>query len=107
MITFLGRAIALGSLLLLPVVQDASAKTRLKYMMCLPHDTVIGNLVTQYNERLIGLGINPAGELIEMWSSPGYDGTFTVLIVDPDGDACVLSTGNNWEIYNPIKGNHF
>lgn len=52
-------------------------------------------LAENYNERRIGNGTAEHGRvLIELWGS--VSGTFTIMIVRPNGIACLAAAGSNW-----------
>lgn len=67
-------------------------------------DEVAQQLKTQFGEERIGAGLSthlPNGRqgqvLYQMFQSGA--GTWTLVISAPDGSACVLAAGANWEIY--------
>ncbi len=67
---------------------------------CGPHAEVEALLAGQYHETPRVLGLTAQGALFELLASP--DGTWTVLIVNADGVACVAAVGDNFEVREAI-----
>ena len=57
-------------------------------------------LQTKWGEELIGRGLMPTGNALAFFTDATGD-TFTVLVVFPDGTACVAASGTGWEILPP------
>ncbi|MBL6957530.1 MAG: hypothetical protein ISR52_00995 [Rhodospirillales bacterium] len=64
-------------------------------MMCGERLEVLKNLQTNYAEAPISLGLASNGGVIEVLSSD--NGTFTIIITQPNGMSCLLVSGENWE----------
>ena len=64
-------------------------------LKCMPRETLISTLTSNYNERVTGGGLQSEQQLLEVWSSD-KTGSFTVFITRPDGVSCVIATGQNW-----------
>ena len=64
-------------------------------MACSDHATATGSLTQQYQETKKGMGLTPSGHLIEVFA--GEAGTWTILLVTPEGVACNLTSGKDWE----------
>lgn len=64
-------------------------------MACGDHATVTGSLEQQYQEMKMGRGLTSSGHLIEVFA--GEAGTWTILLVTPEGVACNLTAGKDWE----------
>ena len=62
---------------------------------CMARDALVQKLTETYKEQLVGGGLQNARQLLEIWTS-GTTGSFTVLITRPDGQSCVVATGNHW-----------
>ena len=60
-------------------------------------------LSDQYKEDPVGMGLAQPGQVLEVFASPG--GTWTMVMTRPDGKACLIASGNNWEMMTKIKGN--
>ena len=62
---------------------------------CMPRDTLIETLKTNYGETLTGGGLQSEQQLLEVWSSDNT-GSFTVFFTRPNGISCIVATGQNW-----------
>lgn len=56
-------------------------------------------LKSLYAEKPIGLGVTAAGTLMELWQSREGD-TWTLLLTLPDGNSCIVGSGNGWMMNN-------
>lgn len=66
---------------------------------CADRDRMVERLAAHYQEVPAGRGLQARDEsqaLIEVWASR-ETGTFTVMQTLPNGVACVLATGTNWQ----------
>ena len=63
---------------------------------CNFHDTMVKSLKDNWDESVVGMGINNAGALVELFISPEGE-TYTIVVVRPDGWACVVTTGKDWK----------
>ncbi len=62
---------------------------------CLPHEAATSKLTEAYGEQRVGLGIGPSGNAVyELYVAE--TGTRTILIVRPDGMACITASGDTW-----------
>lgn len=73
----------------------ATAPPALAQSTCGPHDRIIEKLGLQYGESTVGRGLQSATRLIEVWRSK-EKGSWTILLVRPDGMACILASGMAW-----------
>ncbi|MBQ0823049.1 hypothetical protein KBI52_22940 [Microvirga sp. HBU67558] len=87
----LGAAIALGG-------TPASAQTS-----CGPREQLVKLLADQYKEGPVGIGLAQPGQVLEVFASS--NGTWTMVMTMPDGKACMIAAGDNWEMVTKIKGN--
>lgn len=63
---------------------------------CGPYDVFRNALENTYNEAPAARGLMAEGRVVlELWVSEG--GTFTILAVDTEGNACALSDGVAWD----------
>ncbi|MEO3417124.1 hypothetical protein AAFO92_20910 [Roseovarius sp. CAU 1744] len=62
---------------------------------CMPRDVLVQRLANNHDEELKGGGLQNAQQLLEIWSSDST-GSFTVFITRPNGQSCVVATGQNW-----------
>lgn len=63
--------------------------------MCGEYKTVKKSLKGTYNEERTQMGLASNGAVIEVLSS--HDGSFTIILVRPNGLACVMAAGEAWE----------
>ena len=62
---------------------------------CPPRAEQIAMLAEQYSEHPIGAGIAADGaSILEVYAAE--DGSWTLLRVTPDGQACIVGFGENW-----------
>lgn len=66
---------------------------------CAPRASVVERLNIQFKETLTAQGLQNGNALIEIFASKDT-GSFTVLMTNPNGVSCVVSTGSHWL---PIK----
>jgi len=58
------------------------------------------HLKEKYDERPLAFGLNRDGRLLELFATP--DGkTWTLLITNPRGLSCVVTSGENWQRMAP------
>lgn len=70
---------------------------------CGPRADVVGVLSKQYGETAFGMGINNAGSLVEVFTSPS--GSWSLLITDPKTMAtCLVTDGQGWAGGSVVKG---
>lgn len=62
---------------------------------CMARESLIRMLEQNYGETQVGLGLQNATALIEVWNSE-KSGTFTIFVTHSQGISCVILTGNNW-----------
>ena len=62
---------------------------------CAPHADMLALLAKHYGEAPKAVGIVNAARFIEILSSKS--GTFTILVTQPDGTACILAAGRDFE----------
>lgn len=70
---------------------------------CGPHDAMKKSLGKDYKEQRSAMGISVSGRyVIELYES-AERGTFTLLVVRPDGTACTIMGGEGWQADTPKK----
>jgi len=62
---------------------------------CGDHERFVSALREQFRERPAGQGVTTAGRLLRLFVSDA--GTWTVLVVLPDGRACAVAHGEGWQ----------
>ena len=66
---------------------------------CSDIEYIPGLLARDYGESPTGQGIANTS-LVQLWRNPETN-TWSVLLVLPDGGACVLASGEDWEALEP------
>lgn len=64
-------------------------------MPCASHDALTEALTKSHKEMLTARGLQNSASLMEIWTS-GENGSFTVLVTNAHGIACVVATGTHW-----------
>ena len=62
---------------------------------CGQRDKIVEWLAVEYKEAPIATGVSSKGSLIEVLSTHDGD-TWTVIVTSPDGDSCVIASGQGW-----------
>ena len=66
-------------------------------MQCLDYEALPRILANEFGEHAIGSGWRPTPNgivIVEMYASDG--GSWTLVMVQPDGQACILASGQGW-----------
>ena len=74
-------------------------------MVCGKHADIAKRLESGYQEVRTGIGLAGNGGLIELYVSDKR--TFTIVLTRPNGLACLMAVGENWEVLKtplPVKG---
>lgn len=70
--------------------------------VCQDYDQTAAWLKQEYKEEPIAGGLTHTGKLMQVFATE--DGsTWTVVMTNPDGTACVVSAGKHW-MFNKVKG---
>ena len=80
-------ALTIGSFLIAPAAWAQP--------VCGSHNTVSDNLKKAYSEAPVSMGITTGGGIIEIFAS--NEGSWTMVITQPDGVSCLIAVGQNWE----------
>jgi len=87
--------LALGLILI-----TGAAAAQSQQSPCGPYEIIAGSLNSEYHESPVARMLADQGFAIEILAA--VDGsTFTVLAVQPNGTACLLSTGTAFALVNP------
>ncbi len=63
--------------------------------VCGSHKTVADTLKKRYAETPVSMGVTVGGAVVEIYASP--EGTWTLLITQPNGVTCLIAAGKDWE----------
>lgn len=69
--------------------------------ICVERATIIERLQRRYGEHQISNGVNYNGVIIEVFTS--QIGGFTILATRPDGESCLIASGDNWQKMPMLK----
>jgi hypothetical protein len=69
---------------------------------CGPREQLVKVLADQYKEDPVGIGLAQPGQVLEVFASS--NGSWTMVMTMPDGKACLIAAGDNWEMVAKIKG---
>lgn len=89
------RTLLTTALLLAPAVASAEQPT------CGSYTEFAEELAMRWGESVIERGLSHEGVILEWWGNP-ETGTWTVLVVRPDGTACTDNFGEGYETFEPI-----
>ena len=62
---------------------------------CAPYDLVTVQIDQKFQERRLGVGILNESYMLEIYANE-VTGTWTILRVDPLGQACIMAVGDAW-----------
>lgn len=80
------------------VAFPASAQT-----VCGDHKEIADRLAADHSESRVGIGLEKDGGVIEIFAS--RRGSWTILVTFPDGQTCVVGSGEAWEATTtPVGG---
>lgn len=86
------RPAALPFFLGLCLVGEASAQTPIP---CGDYREIVRQLAEKHGERAAGRGLSASGNVVELLRAE--DGGWTLLMVLPNGRACLMSMGEAWQ----------
>ena len=91
-------AIGLTALAAVAAVAAACAQDQPRQIACLPLPALTERLLAKYGEQPAAEGItgNGAARLV-IWANPNT-GTWTAAVVVPAGTACLVGSGEGWEV---------
>jgi len=68
--------------------------------VCGPREELVLRLWNKWQEAQIAHGLVNDGRLVEVFVSK--EGSWTILISDPNGRSCAASAGKNWMVFEPV-----
>jgi len=93
----------LGALITLSVFPIMFSMPAEAQPVCGTHGSVVDNLKKGYSETPASMGVTNGGAVIEVFTSE--EGTWTLVITQPNGLSCLIASGENWEsLPKLIKG---
>jgi len=70
--------------------------------VCDLHETQSNQLKSRYGEQRIGFGMSGPAAIVEIWANT-ETGTWTILVVYPDGMSCLKAAGESWQTDPPVS----
>lgn len=64
---------------------------------CADHSQIIVRLAERYGETRQGVGLGQNNSIVEIYASRDT-GTWTILVTMPDGIACLVASGEAWDV---------
>lgn len=98
------RTFAVGpAWLAVPLVAAAlvgvATPARSESAFCAEHRTLSRFLSDRHAETPVGVGLANNGGLVQVYTSPEGN-TWTIFMTMPDGTACLMAAGENWEKFD-------
>lgn len=84
--------------IVLAALMSASAAAQ---VACGRHAEIVGKLESGYQESKKGMGLAANGQLVELFAAEA--GNWSILVVTPEGMACLVLTGQDWLAATPPK----
>ena len=69
-------------------------------LACVDHKELSNFLAEKHSEAPVGVGLANNGGLVQVYSSP-QGKTWTIFMTMPDGTACLMAAGEDWEKFDP------
>jgi hypothetical protein len=89
-------AAATSALLLLATGAEAQTTPSGTALPCHDYREIARQLGATYEETPVSLGLQSDGNLLQVFAS-ARSGTWTIVSTTPNGFACVIAAGRNWE----------
>jgi hypothetical protein len=69
--------------------------------ICGKRDDIVSRLESGYQEYNSAMGMSTNGGLVELYTSE--NGTWTLMLSQPNGVSCLIAAGENWESFKLPK----
>ncbi len=90
------RLLAATAVMAVVAVSFSSVATAQQQPLCTERSEVLSQLSSQYAEAPVAMGIANNGGVLEILSSRS-GGSWTIILTMPNGVACMIAAGENWE----------
>lgn len=101
--TIMGIATVLGAaaiiIMVIVAILGTAGNAAQAQTSCDAHSTMVEKLEGNYQEVQAGLGLATNGALVQLYVSES--GSWTMLLTNARGVACLIAAGHNWEIVKP------
>jgi hypothetical protein len=91
-------AAALAAALLIPGLAGAQQAGA----MCGSREEALASLLSKYQEKPVAFGLSQASKTLTVITASSK-GTWTELVIKPDGQTCVVDSGEGWQM-NAVEG---
>jgi hypothetical protein len=93
----------LATILLLPTsVTAEEIDNNSAPIVCDDRTTIVSSLSENYKETRNSIGLANSGSVVEVFSAT--DGSWSMIVTRPDGTACLIAAGRNWESMSQKNG---
>ncbi|BCH21869.1 hypothetical protein MesoLjLc_14920 [Mesorhizobium sp. L-8-10] len=89
----------IGFAVAVAVVSPSAAHAQ---VICLDRTALVDSLSARLHQRQFGYGIVSDTVVVELYTAP--DGSWTVVMTDVSGRACILAIGQGWQTTLPAPG---
>lgn len=86
--------LAVAVLILIGIATQGKAQQN-----CGPVENIFASLSSQYGERPVAMGLSSQVQ-IQVWANEST-GTWSIVVVSPNGGACLVAEGENYETIAP------
>jgi hypothetical protein len=90
-------------LLLLALFTSCAVEPATAQSQCGTREQALEFLQGQYNESVHGMGLIKDKAVMELWLSEG-NATWTVTVTLPDGQTCLIASGENYQQVVSVEG---
>lgn len=103
-LTIIPAALVAAFFMAAPAAKPAAAQmfARTMRLPCAAPGVLPGLLVREYGEAAERQGVAD-GALVQLWRNL-ETGSWTILLIAPDGSACALASGEDWMLAEPLRG---
>ena len=74
---------------------QTQSQTQTQTLLCGQRASVIGRLAEKYREAPVAVGVNSAGNMVEILTADD-GGTWTIIVSLPNGISCLIDAGEGW-----------
>lgn len=71
-------------------------------VLCGPHEDVVSRLKERFEETRHAYGLISEKAIVEVYVSG--KGTWTMIVISPDGRACMVASGHSWTETGVLPG---
>ncbi len=81
------------------LIMTNAAQAQVQALTCGSRTALVEYLGTKHREKQAAIGLTATGRLLEIFASKA--GSWTMLLTQADGHACVVATGKAWSTVQP------